>query len=166
VVAAVVQLQSAYDQKTTLQSAFHHRFWVRTYNESLVRRGRVIFSKPGKMDWVYDDTRYKHVVSDGRVIKVRDSATNETFEKPIDSSPYNALSFLTGTCTLATMFNFQLLPSQQAAFRGYVLIATPKQPTPAYWRVFFYVDSGISQLRRIVMIDAQGNENEIDFANL
>ena len=46
---------------------------------------------------------------------------------------------------------------------GIVLVGTPKQPTPAYSKVLFYVDQATSQVRRVMIIDGQGNRNRFDF---
>jgi outer membrane lipoprotein carrier protein len=48
---------------------------------------------------------------------------------------------------------------------GYVLVGTPKQPTPSYSKVLFYVDAATSQVRRVMLIDGQGNRNRFDFIN-
>jgi outer membrane lipoprotein-sorting protein len=165
--AAVAQLQSAYDQKTTMNTAFQQRFWVKTHNQSMTRRGRVTFAKPGKMHWVYDGAGFKHVMSEGDVINLYNAQTHEAIAEPIDASPYNAFSFLTGASTLASDFSFALLSGQQGRFPcGYVLIGTPKLATAAFRKVFFYVTNADAQLRRVVIVDHQGDENQFDFVSL
>jgi outer membrane lipoprotein carrier protein len=44
-----------------------------------------------------------------------------------------------------------------------VLVGTPKTPTPAYQKVFFYVDKQTKQVRRVLILDGQGNHNRFDF---
>jgi len=39
----------------------------------------------------------------------------------------------------------------------------PKTPTPAYQKVFFYVDAKTYQVRRDLLLDAQRNRNRFDF---
>ncbi len=46
-----------------------------------------------------------------------------------------------------------------------MLEGTPKEATPAYQKVLLYVDSATSQVRRVLVIDAQGNRNRFDFNN-
>jgi outer membrane lipoprotein carrier protein len=48
---------------------------------------------------------------------------------------------------------------------GAVLVGTPKQSTPGYSKVLFYVDTATSQVRRVMVIDGQGNRNRFDFVN-
>jgi outer membrane lipoprotein carrier protein len=44
-----------------------------------------------------------------------------------------------------------------------VLEGTPKDPTPAYQKVLLYVDAATAQVRRVLILDAQGNRNRFDF---
>jgi outer membrane lipoprotein carrier protein len=163
----VTAVQAFYDKSQTFKSDFQQKFWVKAYNQEKSSRGHVTFAKPGKMDWVYDDPKNNRVVSDGNVIKVYEAANKQMYEQPIAKSQYPAaLSFLTGTGKLADSFDFELASGQEMKFPGgYVLVGTPKQPTPAYAKVLFYVDAATSQVRRVMIIDGQGNRNRFDFVN-
>ena len=89
------------------------------------------------------------------------------YQQPILQSQYPmALSFLTGTGKLADNFDFELMSGQTMKFPGGdVLVGTPKQATAAYAKVLFYIDAATSQVRRVLIIDGQGNRNRFDFAN-
>jgi outer membrane lipoprotein carrier protein len=164
---AVTCVQQVYDRSTTFQSDFSQKFWVKAYNTEKSSHGHVQFAKPGKMSWSYDDeqSRGNRVVSDGTTIRVYEANNKQMYEQPMDKSQYPAaLSFLTGTGKLADAFNFELFSGQQMNFPGgLVLAGTPKTPTPAYSKVLFYVDQGTSQVRRVMIIDGQGNRNRFDF---
>src|SRR5437764_194326 len=41
----------------------------------------------------------------------------------------------------------------------------PAAPTPAYQKVLFFVDQGTSQVRRVLVVDGQGNRNRFTFDN-
>lgn len=167
VAPVVTAVQTFYDKSQTFKSDFEQKFWVKAYSQEKTSRGHVTFSKPGKMDWVYLDPKDNRVVSDGSVIKVYEAANKQMYEQPVAKSQYPAaLSFLTGTGKLADAFDFELVSGQELKFPGgYVLVGTPKQPTPAYAKVLFYVDAGTSQVRRVMIIDGQGNRNRFDFEN-
>ena len=164
---AVRDVQAFYDKSSTFKSDFQQKFWVKAYNQEKSSHGRVTFAKPGKMDWVYDDPKDNRVVSDGSVIKVYEASNKQMYEQPVDKSQYPAaLSFLTGTGRLADAFTFELVPGDSMKFPGgYVLVGTPRQPTAAYSKVLFYVDSATSQVRRVMVIDGQGNRNRFDFVS-
>jgi len=164
---AVASVQSFYDKSTTFRSDFQQKFWVKAYNHEKSSRGHVTFAKPGKMDWVYDDPKDNRVVSDGNIIRVYEAGNKQMYEQPVDKSQYPAaLSFLTGTGKLADAFTFEIVSGDEMKFPGgYVLVGTPKEPTPAYSKVLFYVDTATSQVRRVMVIDGQGNRNRFDFIN-
>lgn len=164
---AVQSVQDFYDKSQTFKSDFSQKFWVRAYGQEKTSRGHVTFSKPGKMDWVYDDPAGNRVVSDGSTIKVYEAANTQMYEQAIDKSQYPAaLAFLTGTGKLTDAFTFDMFSGDQMKFPGgYVLVGTPKQATPAYSKVLFYVDGPTSQVRRVMVIDGQGNRNRFDFVN-
>ena len=117
------------------------------------------------MDWSYDNPPGNRVVSDGVTLWVYDAANKQVYQAAMNSSPYPAaLSFLTGTGRLDDAFTFEVKTGEEMKFPGgIVLIGTPKQPTPAYSKVLFYVDQGTSQVRRVMIIDGQGNRNRFDF---
>jgi outer membrane lipoprotein carrier protein len=164
---AVGAVQAFYDKSTTFKSDFQQKFWVKAYNQEKTSRGHVTFAKPGKMDWQYDDPKDNRVVSDGTIIKIYEASNKQMYEQPIDKSQYPAaLSFLTGTGKLTDSFDFELFPGEQMKFPGgYVLVGSPKQATPSYSKVLFYVDTATSQIRRVMVIDGQGNRNRFDFIN-
>ena len=163
----VTCVQGVYDQSQTFTSHFQQHFWVKAYNQEKTSSGHVTFVKPGKMSWSYEDDQSKgnRVVSDGATVKVYEAGNKQMYEQPLDKSQYPAaLSFLTGTGKLADSFNFELFPGEQMKFPGgLVLVGTPKQPTPAYSKVLFYVDQSTSQILRAMIIDMQGNRNRFDF---
>jgi outer membrane lipoprotein carrier protein len=164
---AVLSVQTFYDKSTTFKSDFQQKFWVKAYNHEKTSSGHVTFAKPGKMDWVYDDPQNNRVVSDGKIIRVYEASNKQMFEQPVDTTQYPAaLSFLTGMGKLSDSFEFQLFSGAEMKFPGgYVLVGTPKQPTTAYTKVLFYVDAATSQVRRVMVIDGQGNRNRFDFGN-
>ena len=59
-----------------------------------------------------------------------------------------------------------MFPGASMSFPGGdVLVGTPKQATPAYTKVLFYVDTASAQVRRVLIVDGQGNRNRFDFEN-
>jgi outer membrane lipoprotein carrier protein len=164
---AVACVQWVYDQSRSFQASFQQLFTVKAYATEKTSSGTVTFEKPGKMLWRYDRPQNNRVVSDGTLMKVYEASNQQMYEQPVEKSQYPAaLSFLTGTGKLADSFDFDVVPGDKVAFPGgYALVGTPKEPTPAYSKVLFYVDLGTSQVRRVMIIDGQGNRNRFDFVN-
>jgi outer membrane lipoprotein carrier protein len=165
VTQAVNAVQQFYDKTTSFKADFSQEFYVKAYNQKKSSKGKVTFAKPGKMEWTYSDPKDNRVVSDGATLKVYEAANKQMYEQPVDKSQYPvALSFLTGQGKLSNDFNFELVPGDKMSFPGgYVLVGTPKVAHPAYTKVFFYVDSATSQIRRVMVLDGQSNRNRFDF---
>lgn len=162
---AVQKVQAFYDKTKSFQSAFTQEYFVKSHNLRKESKGEVTFAKPGKMDWQYATPAGNRVVSDGNVLKVYEASNKQMFEQPVDKSQYPAaLSFLIGGAKLESVFDFQMFPGASMSFPGGdVLVGTPKQATPAYTKVLFYVDTATSQVRRVLIVDGQGNRNRFDF---
>lgn len=161
----VAKVQAFYDRTSSFGSNFRQEFWVKLHNVKKTSTGHVVFVKPGKMDWQYDDPKGNRVVSDGALIRVYEHGNKQMYEQPVDKTQYPAaLAFLTGTGKLADAFTFELFDGEKMAFPGgVVLVGMPKTATPAYQKVLFYVDVQSSQVRRVMILDGQGNRNRFDF---
>jgi outer membrane lipoprotein carrier protein len=165
--ATVNKVQAFYDGMTSFLSPFTQEFFVKSHNVRKESKGKVTFAKPGKMAWDYDNPAGNRVVSDGNVLKVYEAANKQMFEQNVDKSQYPAaLSFLMGTGKLGDSFTFLMYPGAQTNFPGgLVLVGTPKQANAAYTKVLFYVDAASNQVRRALIVDAQGNRNRFDFVD-
>jgi outer membrane lipoprotein carrier protein len=158
------RVQAFYDKTTTFKAGFKQRYHVLAYDKTKDSAGSVIFEKPGKMSWRYTNNGNR-VVSDGSLIKIYEKENKQMYEQQLSKTQYPAaLSFLTGQGKLKQNFKFTKQDSKQMKFEsGYVLAGDPLQPTAAYEKVFFYVDAQTYQVRRVLILDAQGNRNRFDF---
>jgi outer membrane lipoprotein carrier protein len=159
------KVQTFYDGLKTFQAKFTQTYTIKAQNTQKVSKGTVSFEKPGKMSFRYDEPNGNRVVSDGTTIRVYEKENAQMFEVPVKKSQYPAaLAFLMGTGQLTKDFTFTLRDAKEMKFEnGYVLDGTPKETSPAYQRVLLYVDSGTNQVRRVLILDAQGNRNRFDF---
>jgi outer membrane lipoprotein carrier protein len=155
-------VQNVYDKARTFQASFRQRYWVNAYNKLKASQGRVAFQKPGKMSWRYANSGNR-IVSDGKTVRVYEAANKQLFEMPVDKSQYPAaLTFLGGGGKLERELVLRKLPAK-AMQGGYVIEGVPKAATPAYAKLLLYVDGGTYQVRRVLLLDAQGNRNRFDF---
>lgn len=159
------RVQDFYDSTKTFSAKFKQTYTIKVQNVKKESTGKVTFEKPGKMSWRYDAPNGNRVVSDGTTIRVYEKENEQMFETPVKSSQYPAaLAFLLGTGKLTKDFTLRLLSEKDMKFEGgYVLEATPKEASPAYQKVLLYVDSQTNQVRRALILDAQGNRNRFDF---
>jgi outer membrane lipoprotein carrier protein len=160
------RVQAFYDKTQTFSADFTQRYTIKAYNRTKDSRGKVIFEKPGKMSWRYTTTGNR-VVADGKLLRVYEEDNKQMYEQPMDQSQYPAaLSFLIGGGSVKKSFVLHKLDAAQAKFAGgWVLVGEPREPTPAYQKILLYVDEKTSQVRRVMLIDAQGNRNRFDFDN-
>ncbi|MFO0592459.1 MAG: outer membrane lipoprotein carrier protein LolA [Polyangiaceae bacterium] len=161
------RVQAFYDTTKTFKADFKQEYTIKVQNVKKASSGKVTFEKPGKMSWSYDAPNGNRVVSDGKTIKVYEKENEQMFETPVKNSQYPAaLAFLMGTGNLTKDFSFRLLDAAQMKFEGgYVLEGTPKEATPAYQKIILYVDQATNQVRRVLILDAQGNKNRFEFNN-
>jgi len=160
------KVQAFYDRTKVYKAGFKQRFWVKSTGQAKHSSGQVIFQKPGKMSWRYTNNGNR-VVSDGTIVKVYEASNKQMYEQKINKSQYPAaLSFLVGGGNLLKSFNLRKLNSKKMQYEsGYVLEGVPRTPTPAYQKMLLYVDAQTSQVRRVLLLDAQGNRNRFDFVD-
>jgi outer membrane lipoprotein carrier protein len=160
------KVQQFYDSLKTFKATFTQTYTIKIQNVKKESKGKVTFEKPGKMNWVYDAPNGNRVVSDSTTIRVYEKDNEQMYETPVKTSQYPAaLAFLMGKGQLIKDFDLRLLDAAQMKFEGgYVLEGTPKEATPAYQKVLLYVDGQTSQVRRVLILDAQGNRNRFDFS--
>jgi outer membrane lipoprotein carrier protein len=162
----VAKVQAFYNATQSFRSDFDQSYLVKAYNQTKTSHGQVVFNKPGKMNWTYSNPAGNRVVSDGTTLWVYEQQNNQVYQSAVSATQYPAaLSFLTGQGQLDATFNFTIHEGDgQFGFPGgWVLIGTPKTPTAAYSTVVFYVDKATSQIRRVLIVDGQGNRNRFDF---
>ncbi len=160
------RVQAFYDKTKTFKATFKQRYWIDAYRKSVDSNGKVVFSKPGKMSWRYENNGNR-VVSDGKTIKVYEKEAKQMYEQPMGKSQYPAaLAFLLGGGKLRNEFHLKMLDAKSVGYEGgYVLLGVPKDPTPAYQKILLYVDARTYQVRRVLLIDAQRNRNRFDFVD-
>jgi outer membrane lipoprotein carrier protein len=83
----------------------------------------------------------------------------------LNASQYpGALASLGGSGSLTREYRIRSLDAAKLGFvGGHVLECEPVRPHPAYRRLLLYVDGRTTQVRRVLILDAQGNRNRFDF---
>ncbi len=156
-------VQKFYDGSQSFCAKFTQKFVVKAHGREDKSSGDMVFRKDGgKMRFKYGNGN--QVVTDGQKLKVFQKNDKQLFVKSIDKSQFPVLDFLRGKGKLRDNFEFTLNAKMTEAFKnGYVLEGSPKNNAPEYKKVFFYVDKATSQLRRVLILDAHGNRNQINF---
>lgn len=178
--SGVVRLvQTFYDQTKTLQADFKQTRYTRLYDRYDRAEGKVVFKKPGKMRWDYDDPNGQVFVTQGDKLLIyqppeEGEKGGQLIERALgeDQLPA-AFSFLTGGGNLEKDFDVRLLEHGNEKFQdGYVLQLIPRKPSANYEQLVFYVrtletsDKRAAVVQRVLIIDSAGNRNRFDFSKI
>jgi len=165
--ALAAQIDSVFLGKKTFSAKFKQEHTQKIAGVTKKSSGMFFFERPNKMSFRYDAPSTNRIVSDGQTLKVYIGEDKQMFVQSVEKTEYpGAFAFLMGK-GMGPSFNFTF--NDKAKFEGGpVLLGKPKEPTPHYDSVMFYVDKALLEkkdagvVRRILLIDAQGNRNRFD----
>jgi outer membrane lipoprotein carrier protein len=168
--AVAAEVDKIYLGKNTFQANFKQQHTQKVTGTVKKSSGVLYFERPNRISFRYDPPSKNRIVSDGSQLKVYIADDNQMFVQAVDKSEYpGALAFLMGK-GLAPSFSFSFHDKSKFA-GGPVLLGKPRQPTPHYEQVYFYVDKVMLEkkdpgvIRRVMLVDVQGNRNQFDFEN-
>jgi outer membrane lipoprotein carrier protein len=171
---ALAAVQTFYDQTRDISADFFQTYVNKLYDRTDKSRGHVVFKKPGKMRWDYAKPNGKIIVAGNGKLLVYEPGEEPTDKGQVLEQNFaqadlpQAMSFLLGTGKLSEDFDAKLLDAAREGFaNGQVLELHPKKPNPHFDRLLFYVENSAALrglVRRIVIIDANGNRNRFDFS--
>lgn len=158
-------IEAFYRGAKTFKAAFKQVYGYGAQGSSKTKDGTgiVFVEKPGKASWRYANNGNR-IVSDGTRVRAYLQKEKQMYDSPVAESWFSAaLAFVGSAGNLRQSFTLTRPPSAQHNFAGFILLAEPRQPTPAFAKMALYVDSATYQVRRVLMVDAQGNKHRIDF---
>jgi len=159
------RVQTFYDSTKTFQAKFKQTYKTKVQNVTKISSGRLAFAKKGKLSFRYDKPSGNRVVSDGTTVRIYEKENQQMYESKVSKSQYPAaLAFLEGSGKLTRDFTLRKLDARKMnVTNGFVLEAVPNEATPAYKKLILYVDGATNQVRRVLVLDEQGNRNRFDF---
>ncbi|XXX74387.1 outer membrane lipoprotein carrier protein LolA [Sorangium sp. So ce134] len=168
--AVAAEVDAIFVGKKTYVARFKQEHTQKISGAVKKQSGTLSVQKPDRISFRYDPPSRNRIVSDGALLKVYVAEDRQMFVTPVKNSEYpGALSFLMGH-GLRPSFTFTF--NEKASFEGGpVLVGKPRAPTPHYELVMFYIDKALlakrdpGVVRRVLIVDAQGNRNRFDFEN-
>ncbi|WP_438038813.1 LolA family protein [Sorangium sp. So ce128] len=168
--AVAAEVDAIFVGKKTYFARFKQEHTQKVSGAVKKQSGALSVQKPDRISFRYDPPNQNRIVSDGVSLKVYVAEDRQMFVTPVQNSEYpGALSFLMGH-GLRPSFTFTF--NEKAKFEGGpVLVGKPRAPTPHYEFVMFYIDKALlakkdpGVVRRVLIVDAQGNRNRFDFEN-
>jgi outer membrane lipoprotein carrier protein len=166
--AVVAEVQKRYDGAADFRARFTQTLTSAAMGRKTNSAGEVMFKKPGRMRWDYEKPEKASYVTDGGVLWLYEPDDKQAFKQKLESSQLPAaLSFLTGKGKLTTEFDISFAGKTPYGGAGeHVLSLSPKTPQAQVKTILFIVDPRTFDVRESVITDAQGNVNDLVFADI
>jgi outer membrane lipoprotein carrier protein len=164
----VERVQKRYDAASDFRAHFSQTLTNPTFKRKSALAGEVLLKKPGKMRWNYQTPDVKMYLADGAHLWLYEPEDKQAFKQELKSSQLpTALAFLTGKGKLTD--EFEIAFSSQRGWgtaRDYVLSLHPRQAQPQVKEITFVVDPDSFLVRESVLVDGQGNVNDMIFSDI
>jgi outer membrane lipoprotein carrier protein len=164
----IEKMQKNYDQAKDFRAHFTQKYTNLAFNRTKVSSGEVAFKKGGRMRWDYSKPDPQLFVSDGKVLWLYEPADKQAFKQDLKQSQLPAaLSFLLGKGKLTDEFEISAAGEvPYGAKTDYRLSLKPKKPQATYKSIYFIVDAKSFYVTETVLVNAQGDINDISFSDL
>jgi len=166
--AVVERIQKRYDTASDFRAHFSQTLTNPTFNRKSTSSGEVLLKKPGRMRWNYQKPDPKMYLADGDLLWLYEPEDKQAFKQELKSSQLPAaLAFLTGKGKLKDEFEMSFAErSPYGTPRDYVLSLRPKQAQPQVKEMTFVVDPETFHVVETVIVDGQGNVNDLTFSDI
>jgi outer membrane lipoprotein carrier protein len=166
--SVVDRVQKRYDAAPDFRAQFSQTLTNATFKRKSTLSGEVLLKKPGRMRWNYLKPEPKMYLADGNVLWLYEPEDKQAFKQDLKSSQLPAaLAFLTGKGKLSDEFEIAFASkSPYGTPRDYVLSLQPKNAQPQVKTLTFVVDPDTFQVRESVLVDGQGNVNDMLFSDI
>jgi len=127
-------------------------------------KGRLVFAKPGKMRWSYEEPEPSLVVSDGTTLWIYDPAFEEVQRLPVGEGLLSgaAIQFLLGDGDIFRAFRVEALHCGETSVE---LELRPREPA-SYERLGIVVDPRTGDLERTRLVDLLGTVIDVDLSQV
>jgi len=166
--AAVKALQQRYESAKDLRADIvqttHSVTLGATASEQMTSRGTVVFAKPGKMRWSYEEPEPSLVVSDGTTLWIYDPTFREAQKLPATEGYLSgaAIQFLLGEGAIERDFEISALRCDAA---GAELSLQPRKPS-SYEKLHVSVNPQTGDLLKTTVFFVLGNVTEVAFSHI
>jgi outer membrane lipoprotein carrier protein len=162
----LAKVQGFYDRTQDLTADVQQKYSFHAMKRTLTSAGTMQLKKPGLLRWDVKKPYAKLFLIDGQALYAYDSDDNEvTVKKDFSADSLSAaVTFLWGKGQLARDFDAKVV--ERPEYGATVLELVPKKLAAGFSKLYFDVDAATGLVRTSVVIDAEGNENRLAFANV
>ncbi len=166
--AVAADIDTAYVGRKRYKASFIQKFHQKIQGTDKESRGTVFVQRPNQISFRYDAPNMNRIVSDGSKLKVFIADDQQMYESPVKNTEYpGALAFIMGE-GIRKSFTFTF--NDAAKFdKGPVIVGKPRDATPAYEAVQFFIDKDklaakdAGAVVAVLILDVQGNRNRFEF---
>lgn len=159
------RIQERYDSTKNFTADFEQETEYRTLNRTIRGKGKVYFSKPGKMLWLYDEPDEQFVLADGTHLYFYQPAEKQIIKTALGTAFRSdlPLSFLLGLGEIRKYFR----PGAVAESDEDIQIELhPKETETGLERLRLTVTPENYDIKRVLLEDTAGNRWTIHFRNI
>jgi outer membrane lipoprotein carrier protein len=161
----VDRMQAFYERTEDFTSTFKQDYTYKAFKRTQSSSGKVTFKKPALMRWEYEKPAAKTFVLAGEKVYAYDPEARTLTKASIGTNQLSAsVTFLWGRGRLADEFAIARIACDKC--QGTLLELTPYKPDPRFRKARLEVDPKSAQVLRSIVIDPDGSENAITFAEL
>jgi outer membrane lipoprotein carrier protein len=133
-------------------------------SEQMTSKGTVLFAKPGKMRWSYEEPEPSLVVSDGETLWIYDPTFHEAQKLPATEGYLSgvAIQFLLGEGALERDFEISALRCETTSAE---LRLQPRKSS-SYEKLHIVVNPQTGELLKTTVFFVLGNVTEVAFSNI
>jgi outer membrane lipoprotein carrier protein len=165
VVAALQQrYESAKDFRADIVQTTRSVAFGTDSSEQMTSKGTVVFAKPGKMRWSYEEPEPSLVVSDGETLWIYDPVFREAQKLPVTEGYLSgaAVQFLLGEGKIERDFEISALRCEKAIAE---LRLQPRKPS-SYEKLHVLVNPQTGDLLKTTVFFVLGNVTDVAFFNI
>jgi outer membrane lipoprotein carrier protein len=166
--AAVAALQQRYESARDLRADIVQTTRSVTLgadsSKQMISKGTVVFAKPGKMRWSYEEPEPSLVVSDGETLWIYDLVFREAQKLPVTEGYLSgaAVQFLLGEGKIERDFEISALRCEKTSAE---LRLRPRKPG-SYEKLHVLVNPQTGDLLKTTVFFVFGNVTEVAFSNI
>ncbi|HJY79992.1 MAG TPA: outer membrane lipoprotein chaperone LolA [Candidatus Binatia bacterium] len=160
----VKRLQARYDSTAGFRADFTQEVESATLGQKVESRGTVVFKKPGRMRWEFNEPK-QTLVSDGKFFWFYQPLEKQVLKTPFQQafSSTTPASFLLGVGRLDQ--DFSIVLTEETA-DGYQLRLTPKKDPEAIGLLDLVVSAKTFDILQATVTDPLGNVTRLHFSNI
>jgi outer membrane lipoprotein carrier protein len=163
----LARTEAALASLDSFQADFEQSFSSTTISTPLREKGRLFYQKPGRMRWEYKGASSQIVVLKGGLIETYDPEENQLIRQKIPENQSDTAIFglFSGQARLTEAYEVENQPFPGAEGPVHQLKLTPKEESETDY-LLLEIDARTNLLRRVVLFDWAGNQNEFAFSRL